>query len=126
MHSFLIVSFGFSSFSRQLLCLSLSLCNALSRDFISKVPNALDQKPDVDVAVLSGVGAHFCACIDLTTLGSISDKSLSISDRGRAEEKFQQEIKFLQDMVTSIERPRKPMIAAIIGYGHAMELALTG
>lgn len=151
--------------------------NALSRDFFSEFPNALaalDQNPDVNVVVLSGAGAHFCAGIDLTTLGWISDKSLSGSDRGRAGEKLRREIKFLQDAVTSIERCRKPVIAAIhgacigggvdivtacdvryctedaffsvkevdlaitadlgslqrlpaiVGYGHAMELALTG
>jgi delta(3,5)-delta(2,4)-dienoyl-CoA isomerase len=75
------------------------LCNSLSRDFFSKFPNAIttiDQNLDVNVVViLSSVGAHFCSCIDLTTLGSISNKSLSRSDRGRAEEKLRQEIKFL-------------------------------
>jgi delta(3,5)-delta(2,4)-dienoyl-CoA isomerase len=93
----------------------------LSCDFFSKFPNALaalDQKPDVNVVV------HFCADINLTTLGSIFDKSLSRSDRGGAGKNLQQEIKFLQDAVTSIERCRKPMIAAIVRYGHAMEVAL--
>jgi hypothetical protein len=59
------------------LSLSLSLSPMLSCDFFSKFPNALaalDQKPDVNVVV------HFCAGINLTTLGSISDKSLSRSD----------------------------------------------
>jgi len=103
MHSFLITSFGFSSFflpsASASLSLSLSLYATLSPTNSS--PNSptpsppLDQNPDVNIVVLSGVDAHFCTCIDLTTLGSISDKSLSRTDRGRAEEKLQQEIKFL-------------------------------
>lgn len=150
--------------------------NALSRDFFSEFPKAvaaLDQNPDVNVVVLSGAGAHFCAGIDLTTLSSISERVLSGSDRGRIGENLRREIKFLQDAITSIERCRKPVIAAIhgacigggvdivtacdvrfctedaffsvkevdlaitadlgslqrlpaiVGYGHAMELALT-
>uniref|UniRef100_A0A2N9I5A3 Enoyl-CoA hydratase n=1 Tax=Fagus sylvatica TaxID=28930 RepID=A0A2N9I5A3_FAGSY len=150
--------------------------NALSRDFFFEFPKALtslDQNPNVRVVVLSGAGNHFCAGIDLGTLGSISDQSVS-SDRGRAGEKFRREIKYLQEAITAIERCRKPVIAgihgacigggidivtgcdiryctdeaffsvkevdlaitadlgtlqrlpAIVGYGNAMELALTG
>lgn len=150
--------------------------NALSRDFFSEFPKALaslDQNPNVNVVVLSGVGNHFCAGIDLGTLGSFSENSDS-DDRGRGGEKLRRHIKYLQDAVTAIELCRKPVIAsiqgacigggidivttcdiryctddaffsvkevdlaitadlgtlqrlpAIVGYGNAMELALTG
>ena len=91
--------------------------NALSRDFFSEFPKALaslDQNPNVNVVVLSGVGNHFCAGIDLGNLGSISENSDS-DDRGRGGEKLRRHIKYLQDAVTAIELCRKPVIASVQG-----------
>ena len=71
--------------------------NALSRDFFSEFPKALtslDQNPNVNVVVLSSVGNHFCAGIDLVILGSISENSDS-DDRGRSGEKLRRHIKYL-------------------------------
>lgn len=150
--------------------------NALSWDFFTEFPKALsvlDQNPDVAVVILSGAGEHFCAGIDLKTLGSISDDVL-LPDRGRSAEKFRRKIKLMQDAIMAIEKCRKPVIVgvhgacigggidlitacdirfctrdaffsvkevdlaitadlgtlqrlpAIVGYGNAMELALTG
>ncbi|CAM8877083.1 unnamed protein product [Rhodiola kirilowii] len=150
--------------------------NALSQDFFAEVPKAfslLDQNPKVRVIVLSGAGHHFCAGIDISTLGNTNSRS-DEEDRGRSAERLRREIKYLQDAITAIERCRKPVIAAvhgacigggidvitacdvryctedaffsvkevdlaivadlgtlqrlpsIVGYGNAMELALTG
>ncbi|CAK7336109.1 unnamed protein product [Dovyalis caffra] len=119
--------------------------NALSRDFFTEFPIAfqsLDQNPNASVILLSGTGDHFCSGIDINTLNSTADDS---GDRGRSGEKLRRDIKFLQDAITAIERCRKPVIAAIkgaciggadlgtlqrlpgiVGFGNAMELALTG
>ena len=89
--------------------------NALSRDFFSEFPKALaslDQNPNVNVVVLSGVGNHFCAGIDLGTLGSVSENSDS-DDRKRDGEKLQRHIKYLQGAVIAIELCRKLVIASI-------------
>ncbi|XP_030527678.1 delta(3,5)-Delta(2,4)-dienoyl-CoA isomerase, peroxisomal [Rhodamnia argentea] len=151
--------------------------NALSLDSFAELPlalSSLDRNPDALVVVLSGAGDHFCSGIDLAALRSISSRSLSGADRGRAGERLRREIKSMQDAITAIERCRKPVIAAvhgacvgggvdivtacdvryctgdaffsvkevdlaitadlgtlqrlpsIVGYGNAMELALTG
>ncbi|CAM8943901.1 unnamed protein product [Rhodiola kirilowii] len=154
--------------------------NALSQDFFAEFPKVfslLDQNPKVRVIVivLSGAGHHFCAGIDISTLGNTTSRS-DEEDRGRSAERLRREIKYLQDAITAIEneRCRKPVIAtvhgacigggidvitacdvryctedaffsvkevdlaivadlgtlqrlpSIIGYGNAMELALTG
>ena len=89
--------------------------NALSRNFFFEFPKALaslDQNPNVNFVVLSGVGNHFCAGIDLGTLGSISKNSDS-DDRKRDGEKLQRHIKYLQGAVIAIELCRKLVIASI-------------
>lgn len=94
-----------------------SLRNALSLDFFSEFPKALDsldQNPNVSVIILSGNGAHFCSGIDLKVLDSISERSQS-NDRGRTGERLRRHIKFLQDAITAIEHCRKPVIAGIHG-----------
>ncbi|KAL0408468.1 UNVERIFIED_CONTAM: Delta(3,5)-Delta(2,4)-dienoyl-CoA isomerase, peroxisomal [Sesamum radiatum] len=117
--------------------------NSLSRDFFTEFPAALsslDQNPEAGVIILSGVGNHFCTGIDLQLLNSLSQETRA-ADTGRTGEKLRREIKFLQRAVTAIEECRKPVIAAvhgaclgggslqrlpgIVGFGNAMELALT-
>ncbi|XP_061364179.1 delta(3,5)-Delta(2,4)-dienoyl-CoA isomerase, peroxisomal [Gastrolobium bilobum] len=85
--------------------------NALSRDFFSEFPkalNALDHNPDVNVIVLSGAGNHFCSGIDLSLLETISANSNS-------GEILRRQILWMQDSVTALERCRKPVIASIHG-----------
>lgn len=72
----------------------------------------MDVNPDVRVVVLSGEGKHFCAGIDLEMLmniGNFSEKGCE----GRKREEFIRNLQFLQDSVSSIEKCRKPVIAAI-------------
>lgn len=93
-----------------------SVRNAISLDFFSEFPkalNALDQSPYVSVILLSGSGDHFCAGIDLKDLNFITGNHSG--DRGRSGERLRRQIKFMQDAITAIERCRKPVIAAIHG-----------
>ncbi len=73
----------------------------------------MDAQSEVRAVVLRGSGAHFCSGIDLTLLAEFSSDAASCA--GRASESCEILIHELQDCVTSIERCRKPVIAAIHG-----------
>jgi enoyl-CoA hydratase len=66
------------------------------------------------VAVLVGEGKYFCAGIDLQMMmglgGAVADDC-----EGRMREKLRRVILDLQDTLTSLERCRKPVLAAIAG-----------
>lgn len=74
----------------------------------------IDHAPSARVAILSGAGKHFCAGIDLSMLGSIQQQ-IAHPDGARSREKLRRLILDLQDCLSSIERCRKPVIAAIQG-----------
>lgn len=74
----------------------------------------LDETPEARVGVLAGVGAHFCAGIDLQMLVGIQAQSADACE-ARSREKLRRLILDLQDTITSIERCRKPVIAAVHG-----------
>ncbi|PHT34632.1 hypothetical protein CQW23_26432 [Capsicum baccatum] len=107
--------------------------NDVSRDFLPEFPKAissLDQNPDVAVIIFAGSG------IDFQTLDNALKGSYA-ADCGRNVERLQLHIKFLQEAITALECCRKQVIAAvhgacigeassIVGFGNAMELALTG
>jgi enoyl-CoA hydratase len=73
----------------------------------------LDTTPEAHVGVLAANGTHFCAGIDLSMLHGITTR-VDPCD-GRQREALRRTILDLQDVVTSIERCRKPVIAAIHG-----------
>lgn len=73
-----------------------------------------DDTPEVRVVILSGAGRHFTAGIDLAMLAGISAR-IGDDCEGRRREKLRRVILDLQDALTSIERCRKPVIAAIHG-----------
>ncbi len=73
-----------------------------------------DTTPEVRVVVLRGAGRHFTAGIDLSMLFSLG-KQIGDSCDGRSREKLRRLILDLQDTLTSIERCRKPVLAAIHG-----------
>ncbi|GAA2890048.1 crotonase/enoyl-CoA hydratase family protein [Pseudonocardia halophobica] len=99
--------------------------NALNRTLWSELRtavDALDADPTVRVVVIAGNGKHFCAGIDLEMLGSLR---AGADCAGRAAEALRRTILDLQDVITSVERCRVPVIAAVHGacVGAGMDLA---
>ena len=91
--------------------------NAMSRAMWSDIGSAfewIDATPAVRVAVLSGNGAHFTSGIDLAMLAGVADE-VDDDCEGRKREKLRRTILALQDSLTSLERCRKPVLAAIHG-----------
>ena len=84
-----------------------------------------DDAPDVRVVVLSGNGKHFCAGIDLSMLMNIQQQ-IDDACESRKREKLRRLILALQENVSSLERCRKPVIAAIHGacVGGALDIVL--
>lgn len=83
----------------------------------------LSRNSDVRCVILSGEGKHFCAGIDLSLLMDIT-RYEDIDCEGRKREKLRDFIYFLQDAITSIEKCRKPVLAAIHGacIGGAVDI----
>lgn len=104
--------------------------NSLSREMWSELraaANALDTDPSVRVVVLAGEGKHFCAGIDTTMLGGLLELKAGEGEcTGRAYEELRRVILDLQDVITSFERCRKPVLAAIQGacIGAGLDLAV--
>ena len=81
---------------------------------IRKAFTWIDGEPQARVAILSGAGKHYTAGIDLSLLGGIH-ADIADSCDGRQREKLRRMILDLQDTLTSLERCRKPVLAAIHG-----------
>ena len=83
----------------------------------------VDATPEARVAILSGEGKNFCAGIDLAMLGGIQQQ-IAHPDSARSREALRRLILDLQDCLSSIERCRKPVLAAIQGacVGGALDL----
>lgn len=83
----------------------------------------VDSTPQARVAILSGAGKNFCAGIDLTMLAGIQQK-IAHPDGARSREMLRRLILDLQDCLSSIERCRKPVLAAIQGacVGGALDM----
>ncbi len=73
---------------------------------------SLNDNPEARVIVLSGEGKHFCAGIDLALLMDIQQFQ-GIKCEARKREKLRNFILKLQATVSSIEKCRKPVLAAI-------------
>ena len=74
----------------------------------------VDGTPEARVAVLQGEGNHFTAGIDLQMMMSL-EQHIADDCEGRRSEKLRRLILDLQDTLTSLERCRKPVLAAIHG-----------
>jgi enoyl-CoA hydratase len=74
----------------------------------------IDTQPEARVAVIEGEGRHFTAGIDLAMMMGIAPQ---IEDpcEGRTREALRRIILDMQDTLTSLERCRKPVLAAIHG-----------
>ena len=73
-----------------------------------------DTTAEARVVVLSGSGRHFCSGIDLETFGSLK-QSLLGDCQGRRAEQLRALILRFQESLTSLERCRKPVLAAVQG-----------
>ena len=82
----------------------------------------VDQTDSVRVAVISGMGEHFSAGIDLAMLAQIAGSMTQ--DVGRNAERIRRKILRLQAAFNAVDNCRKPVIAAIHGYciGGAIDL----
>lgn len=90
--------------------------NSLNREAWEEMKlifEALHKNPEVRAIVLSGEGKHFCAGIDLAMLMNVSQ--FSETCEGRKREQLREFIQILQDCISSIEKCRKPVLAAIHG-----------
>ncbi|WP_137936912.1 crotonase/enoyl-CoA hydratase family protein [Chitinivorax sp. B] len=74
----------------------------------------IDEEPSARVAVLAGNGKHFCSGIDLMMMMGLKTR-IEDTCEARAREKLHRIILDLQDCLTSLERCRKPVLAAIHG-----------
>lgn len=74
----------------------------------------IDATPQARVAILEGEGRHFTAGIDLQMMAGLLPQVHDNCD-GRTREKLRRLILDLQDTLTSLERCRKPVLAAIHG-----------
>lgn len=100
--------------------------NAMNRAMWREIGHAfewIDATPAVRVAILSGNGEHFTSGIDLAMLAGVADE-VEDDCEGRKREKLRRTILALQDSLTSLERCRKPVLAAIHGacIGGGMDL----
>ncbi len=101
--------------------------NAMSREMWNDIRTAfdwIDTTPEARVVVLSGNGAHFSSGIDLSMLAGVAD-DVDDDCEGRKREKLRRVVLDLQDTLTSLERCRKPVLAAIHGacVGGGIDLA---
>lgn len=74
----------------------------------------IDETPVARVAILEGEGRHFTAGIDLAMMAGLLPQVHDDCD-GRSREKLRRVILDLQDTLSSLERCRKPVLAAIHG-----------
>jgi len=73
-----------------------------------------DAAPEVRCVILRGAGRHFTSGIDLGMLAELGARTCD-ADPARGREMLRRMILDLQDCLTSIERNRKPVLAAIHG-----------
>ena len=100
--------------------------NAMSEPMWYEIEQAmawLDTTPEARVGVLTGRGKYFTAGIDLALLMGLGAQIADDCD-GRRHEKLRRLILKLQDTLSSIERCRKPVLAAVQGacIGGGMDL----
>jgi enoyl-CoA hydratase len=91
--------------------------NAMDRAVWEEIRSAfewVDATPEARVVILSGNGKHFCSGIDLAMLAG-ARAAIQDECSGRMSEKLRRQILNLQDCLTSVERCRKPVLAAIQG-----------
>lgn len=100
--------------------------NAINATMWREIREAMrwvDSTAEARVAIIDGAGANFCSGIDLGMMMSLG-KQIEDPCDARTRENLRIVILDLQDTLTSIERCRKPVLAAIHGacIGGAIDL----
>lgn len=93
--------------------------NALGPEFWSGMPAAIahvDADPDVRVLVLTGAGPSFTSGLDIPRMAGELPLQTSAEPDGQQKRKLHELIRAMQRAITSVERSRVPVIAAISGY----------
>jgi enoyl-CoA hydratase len=88
--------------------------NATMWQEIRKAFQWVDETPEARVAILEGEGKLFTAGIDLQMMMGLGPQIQNECD-GRSREALRRVILDLQDTLTSLERCRKPVLAAVHG-----------
>ena len=103
--------------------------NTMSRDFwveLGDVLEEINKNSEVRVVVMSSTGKHFCAGMDLSAFSNGVDNipDEKKPDHARMGEAVYRVAKELQGYITSLEKIRVPVIAAIHGgcIGGAVDL----
>ena len=103
--------------------------NTMSRDFwveLGDVLEEINKNSEVRVVVMSSTGKHFCAGMDLSAFSNGVDNipDEKKPDHARIGEAVYRVAKELQGYITSLEKIRVPVIAAIQGgcIGGAVDL----
>ncbi|WP_424185874.1 crotonase/enoyl-CoA hydratase family protein [Actinokineospora sp. G85] len=93
--------------------------NAMGPDFWRELPQvftALDRDPEVRAVVLTGSGKHFSYGLDLPAMMPAWGGMLGGDSLAGPRARFLDQIRGLQDAVTSIAACRKPVVAAVSGW----------
>lgn len=93
--------------------------NAMGPDFWRELPRvcrALDADPQIRAIVLTGSGKHFSYGLDLPAMLSGWSEYLGDGALAAARTAFLDEIRTLQDAVSTIAAIRTPVIAAVSGW----------
>ena len=103
--------------------------NTMSRDFWVELGDVLDEinrNSDIRVVVMSSTGKHFCAGMDLNAFSNGVDNipDNKKPDSARVGEAVYRVAKELQEYISTLEKIRVPVIAAIQGgcIGGAVDL----
>ena len=103
--------------------------NTMSRDFWVELGDVLDEinrNSDIRVVVMSSTGKHFCAGMDLNAFSNGVDNipDNKKPDNARVGETIYRVAKELQEYISTLEKIRVPVIAAIQGgcIGGAVDL----
>jgi len=88
--------------------------NAAMWQDIRKAFTWIDETPEARVAIIEGEGKHFTSGIDLQMMMGLLPQIKNDCD-GRTRENLRRVILDMQDTLTSMERCRKPVLAAIHG-----------
>jgi enoyl-CoA hydratase len=100
--------------------------NAMNRamwDELRSVFRQIDAEPEARVAVLSAAGKNFTAGMDLSAFGGLLSEEKGACP-ARKREAVRLSILDYQDVITTLEKCRKPVLAAIHGacYGGGVDL----